>query len=181
MDQNKHAHSDAVLELCSRSKPTPMLQKFQAFHEAHPEVFDTLLAEVRLLLEKGRRAVSIVSLIHYLRWSLILEKEAGEPYALNDHTAAVYSRVLVILFPEFNGLFEYRRESTNEALGVRLEAMKQPGFYARRLVWADGTTLEDGWRPSTPYMPKHAAQRRPPIHAQQREWVCVECGASNAA
>lgn len=174
---------DALLELCSRAEQNKELKKFAQFHKENPAVFDALLTEVRLLVEKGWRAFSIVSLIHYLRWSLILEKKDGEPYALNDHTAPLYARALAVLFPdEFNGFFEFRGEGSNRTFGLTVEAKKEPGFYARRLMWADGTPLEQGWRPTKPYVPTHRAKRRPHVHARQESgttWTCSKCGTEN--
>lgn len=174
---------DALLELCSRAEQSNKLRKFAQFHKENPAVFDALLDEVRLLVKKGWRAFSIVSLIHYLRWSLILEKKDGEPYAMNDHTAPLYARALVILFPEeFNGSFEFRGENSNRTFGLALEGTKKQGFYARRLVWVDGTPLEEGWRPSKPYVPTHRAKRRPHVHERpepRATWTCLKCGTEN--
>ncbi len=55
----------------------------------------------------------------------------------------------MILHPEFNGRAAFRTSIADEVFGVRFEpGRKRPDCYARRLEWADGVSLEKGWKPS---------------------------------
>jgi hypothetical protein len=160
---------DAINELVLRSKSHPKLHAFLTFHNKHPEVFDFLVLEIRLRIEHGFKAFSYHSLWQYARWKLELEKGPGDTFKMNDHAAPFYARAITILYPEFNGLAEFRKSKADELFGTRIEPMpdKRPKKYARRLQWADGTAIEMGWRPSTPHVVNHSANRKPDIHERE--------------
>ncbi len=160
---------DAIGELVSRAvKPRHReLRAFYRFHKQHPEVLDFLCEEIQLRLDRFT-AFSYHSLWQYARWKLEFEKGPGDTFKMNDHCAPFFARAIVILHPEFNGRSEFRKSKADAIFGTRLEPLPKdrPKHYARRLQWADGTPLVSGWRPQTPHVITHAANRRPDIHPE---------------
>ena len=158
---------DAIDELVARSKDCLELRTFHEFHKAHPEVLDFLTEEIQLRLDHGFRAFSYRSLWEYCRWKLSRRTKPGATFELNDHASLFYSRAVTILHPEFNRRCEFRAAKVDEIFGVELEPIpeKRPRFYARGLQWVDGTSLEAGWRPSSPHVAGHVTNRRLDIHA----------------
>jgi hypothetical protein len=80
-----------------------------------------------------------------------------------------YERIIIILHPEFNGFYEMAKSQADADLGTMLEPVTKPG-HVRRLLWADGTRIENGWRPTTPHEPKpvlrrERVRRKPPVSA----------------
>jgi hypothetical protein len=160
---------DAIDELVRRSKADPELSKFEAFHKANPQVLDFLVAEIRLL--RGCGGFSFASLWHYSRWKLKHRKGTTTTYAMNDHLTPFYARAILILHPELNGRAEMRSRdgecNADRIFGTRLASgAKRNRDYSRRLEWADGTSLEDGWRPTHPHVIHHAATRKADIHSR---------------
>ncbi len=157
---------DAIDELVARSKDHPELQAFHAFHRKHPEVLDFLVQEIQLRIDHGFRAFSFSSLWQYARWKLEMRAGPGDTFLMNDHSETFYSRAIVILHPEFNRRAEYRRSRVDEIFGLRIEPVpeKRPKNYARRLQWADGTPIVNGWRPLRPHVINHTANRKRNIH-----------------
>lgn len=158
---------DAIDELVARSDDHIELRAFHEFHKQHPEVLDFLVQEIRLRLELFD-AFSYHSLWQYARWKLEMEKGPGDTFLMNDHAAPFYARAITILHPEFNGRAEFRKSKADEIFGTRIEPVpdKRPKNYARRLQWADGAAIENGWRPTIPHVINHAANRKPDIHAK---------------
>jgi hypothetical protein len=156
---------DAIDELVARSQDHRELRAFHEFHKAHPEVLDFLVEEIRLRLDRFD-AFSYHSLWQYCRWKLELEKGPGDTFLMNDHAAPFYARAITVLHPEFNGRAEFRKSKADAIFGLRIEPVpdNRPKNYARRLQWADGTSIENGWRPSAPHEVNRAANRRPDIH-----------------
>jgi hypothetical protein len=156
---------DAIDELVARSQDDRELRAFHQFHKAHPEVLDFLVHEIRLRLDRFD-AFSYHSLWQYARWKLELEKGPGDTFLMNDHAAPFYARAITVLHPEFNGRAEFRTSKADAIFGLRIEPVpeKRPKNYARRLQWADGTAIENGWRPSTPHVVNHPANRKTDIH-----------------
>lgn len=86
-------------------------ERFEAFHNEHPEVFDELRALCRRWLERGRARWSIWSAFAVLRWERRL---AGLPapdelYKLNNNYTGYYARKLMEEDPSLEGIFELRR------------------------------------------------------------------------
>lgn len=162
--------TDAIDELVAHSKSHPKLRAFHKFHKKHPEVLDFLVQEIQLRIDHGFKAFSYHSLWQYARWKLEMERGPGDTFKMNDHHAPLYARAICILHPEFNGLAEFRPSIADEIFETRIEPVpvgKRPKGYARKLQWADGTAIEDGWQPSTPHVVNHAANRKPDIHAKE--------------
>lgn len=161
---------DAIDELVARSKNHRELRAFHEFHKKHPEVLDFLVQEIQLRIDHGFPAFSYHCLCEYARWKLEMEQGPGITFKLNDHTAPFYARAITILHPEFNGRAEFRESTADTVFGTELEPVpdKRPKNYARRLQWADGTAIENGWRPQNPHVVNHAAHRKPDIHTAVR-------------
>ena len=157
---------DAIDELVARSKDHRELRAFHRFHREHPEVLDFIVQEIKLRIERGFAAFSYRSLWEYCRWKLQMHKGPGVTYLMNDHSIQFYARAIVILHPDFNGRAELRTSNADDVFGLTFETAARPKRYARRLIWADGTSLERGWRPTAPHIPASPANRRPDIHAR---------------
>jgi hypothetical protein len=153
---------DAIDELVARSKSHRELQAFHDFHRKHPEVLDFLVQEIRFRIDHGFMSFSFHSLWDYARWKLEMRAGPGDAFAMNDHAAPFYSRAITILHPEFNGLAEFRRCRADEVFGTDFAPL--PKHRRRqRLMWADGTPLEKGWRPEHPHIVA-AVNRKRDIH-----------------
>ena len=161
--------TDAIGELVARSKKHCELRAFHKFHKRHPEVLDFLVQEIRLRINHGFEAFSYHSLWQYARWKLEMQAGPGDTFMMNDHAAPFYARSITILHPEFNGRCEFRKSKADKIFGTQLEPVpeKRPKNYARRLQWADGTAIENGWRPSLPGVINHAANLKPDIHLER--------------
>jgi hypothetical protein len=158
---------DALTELLEYRKPhgaSSMLNRAHRFHRKNPEVLDFLVRELRAARSSQRKRTSLGSLWHYMRWTLVKRRwVAGETFVVTQNLSAYYSRFLVILHPEFNGFFQMAKSNADLDLGTMLESAskKQDQGYIRRLLWADGTAIERGWRPTTPHEPKSVKRRKP--------------------
>lgn len=161
---------DAIDELVARSKPHHELARFHRFHQEHPEVLDFLVSEIRLRIEQGFQAFSFASLWHYCRWKLEMKTGPSTTFLMNDHATPYYARAITILHPEFNGRAEFRGSTPDKVFGTELEPLpkKRPKGYARRLRWADGKPLEQGWRPTRPHVVGVVdVSKRPDIHPRR--------------
>jgi len=167
--------TDAIDELVARSKRHRELTAFHKFHKRQRGVLDFLVQEIQLRFDHGFEAFSYHSLWQYARWKLEMEKGPGDTFLMNDHAAPFYARAITILHPEFNGRCEFRKSKADKVFGTQLEPVpeKRPKNYARRLQWADGTAIENGWRPTLPHIINHAASLKPDIHTSTN--ICPYC------
>jgi hypothetical protein len=163
--------TDAIDELVARSRNDKELRAFHEFHKQHTEVLDFLVEEIQLRIDHGFEAFSYHSLWEYCRWKLEMEKGPGATFLMNDHAAPFYARAITILHPEFNGRSEFRKSKADNIFGTRIEPVpdKRPKNYARRLEWAGGIAIENGWRPQNPHIVNHSANRKPDIHSKDEQ------------
>jgi len=155
---------DAIDEIVARCKPHHELRTFHEFHRQNPEVLAFLIEEIETRMNHGQKSFSFASLWHYCRWKIDIGR-GPRTFKMNDHLTPYYARAIMILRPDFNGWAELRHNSVNDVFGLALELEKRPEFYARRVIWADGTALEDGWRPTLPHVVGVAeVAKRPDIH-----------------
>lgn len=82
-------------------------ERFQAFHAAHPFVFDALVRLAREAKARGCRRIGAKALWERARWDLWLEV-GGEPYRLNNDFTSRYARLIADTHPELAPLFEFR-------------------------------------------------------------------------
>jgi hypothetical protein len=156
---------DAIDELITHRRQTgsisPMLRRVHKFHRTNPQVLDCLVSEMYVDKENGWTRTSLGSLWHYARWVLTRKHRApGESFVMSNNLFPHYERIIAILHPYLNGFFAMARSKADAELGTMLEPGKAARKgYIRRLVWADGTAIESGWRPTTPHEPK-AVRRR---------------------
>jgi hypothetical protein len=149
---------DAVDELITSRKASPMLKRVLRFHKANPQVLDFLVSEMRVDRENGWTRTSLGSLWHYARWVLARKHKApGERFVMSNNLFPHYGRIIVILHPDLNGFFAMAKSQADADLGTMLEPVKTREM--RRLLWADGKPIEQGWRPTTPHEPKPVPRR----------------------
>lgn len=150
---------DELIQRCKQD--SPMLKRFHRFHQTNPQVFDFLISEMRVDRENGWKRTSVGSLYHYARWVLTRKYRApGETFVMDQRFESFYARVIAILHPDLNGFFEMKRSPVDAIFGTVLEPVaKSQRGYIRRLLWADGTPIERGWRPNAQHEPQPVRRR----------------------
>ena len=86
------------------------MAKFETFYPKHPVVLKELFEQLDEALELGFDHYGIRLLYENLRWKKRLAglPDPEEDYKLNDHYMAGYSRLMVAVRPEIDGLFRPR-------------------------------------------------------------------------
>lgn len=97
--------------------PLTLAERFEAYDEAHPEVYRTL---VKLAFEwkrrTGRHRLGIAALFERARWELSLQ--TGESPSLNNDYRSFYARKLMRDEPSLTGMFELRRSAADKWMAV---------------------------------------------------------------
>ncbi|SRR6266498_685812 len=157
---------DAIDELIAYRKQfgpiSPMLRRVHRFHRANRQVLDFLVSEMRVDRENGWTRTSLGSLWHYARWVLTRKHRApGESFVMSNNLFPHYGRMIAILHPGLNGFFEMAKCGADADFGTALEqcGKNRKRGELRRLLWADGTTIENGWQPTTRHEPMPVGRR----------------------
>lgn len=156
---------DALSELIEHCKPrglSPLGKRFYVFHKLNKDVLDFFMQELVTLQANGWTRTSFGSLWHHARWVLTtLRRGPGETFAMSQNMACHYARAIVILRPEFNGFFVMEKAAADSDFGTRIAPAPCPPVrgHVRKLQWADGTAIENGWRPTAPHEPQPVRRR----------------------
>jgi hypothetical protein len=101
-----------------QEKQYPNAVKLLNFHHRNPEFLPRIVAEFRLLKQLGRKAGSIESLIHFLRWEQHWRGD-GE-FEINDQLTALGVRICALLWPDINGMMKFHHCEADEILDTRI-------------------------------------------------------------
>jgi len=162
----KHSAVDEVMAHCKEIglKRSHLMRRFYRFHRHNPMLLNFLLQELVTLRQNGWPTTSFEMLWHHARWVLTFQRVPGETFSVCQNLMPYYSRLVIILFPEFNGFYRLKTSHADRDFGVSIEPPAKLTKVFRRLVWADGTPIENGWRPTIPYViPTDPVPRRPPV------------------
>jgi len=86
---------------------SPAYDRFLAFHEANPQVYQELEALALRLRSKGCKWIGMRMLWETLRYNN-LETATSDPYKLNNSYVSYYARLLLQHHPELSGAIEIR-------------------------------------------------------------------------
>ena len=106
-----------------------MAEQCTAFHERHPEVWDLFVQFTNEMIQKGFRNYSVNAIFERIRW----EKDAGgdgtSSFKLNNNYRALYARRFMRMYPEHQGFFR-TREQTSEDMPATGLCELTPADYA---------------------------------------------------
>ena len=162
---------DELMQHCRAMglKRSRLMRRFYRFHRHNPALLNFLLQELDVLRENKWPTTSFEMLWHHARWVLTFHSVPGERFSVCQNLMPYYSRLVIILFPEFNGFYRLKTAQADHDFGVTIEPRAELTTTLRRLMWADGTPIENGWRPSEPHViPANPVPRRPPVQRVPR-------------
>ncbi len=88
----------------------PIVERFDRFHQAHPEVYDELVRLARQAKTAGQKRLGIAMLYEVVRWNRTIAglPEDGEPFKLNNDFRALYARLIMQCNRDLADVFETR-------------------------------------------------------------------------
>jgi hypothetical protein len=108
----------SAIDLLLQGKQHPNAVSLLTFHRKNPEFFPRIVAEFRLLKQLGRKAGSIESLIHFLRWEQ--HWHGDSQFEINDQLTALAARVCALLWPDIGGMLKFSHCEADEILDTSI-------------------------------------------------------------
>ena len=105
-----NAYSQFDAEPCPLfDEPRRTIQdKFEDFHERHPEVYSEIVRMARELKAAGHQRYSMDALLHVIRWHRHVRRDQGDEFKINDWYSSRYSRLVQTMESDLDGFFETR-------------------------------------------------------------------------
>ena len=156
---------DELMQHCRQIglRRSRLMSRFYRFHRHNPALLDFLLQELVTLRQNNWPTTSFEMLWHHARWVLTFQRVPGETFSVCQNLMPYYSRLAILLFPEFNGFYRLKTAKADKDFGVCIVSTKGVEGL-RRLEWVGGTPIESGWKPSAPHIiPDKPVPRRAPV------------------
>jgi len=92
-----------------------MREQVSAFHSGHPEVWDLFVRFTEEKINRGFKHYSARGIFHRIRWETELPfYEKGRDFKINDHYSPFYARRFHRMYPQHQGFFRTRRQTSQE-------------------------------------------------------------------
>jgi hypothetical protein len=89
-------------------------ERFEAFDNANPRVYEELERMAATVWALGRRRIGIKTLFETLRWRYwMTTDDSSSHFRLNNNYTPYYARLLIDRHPEWDGLFALRGDDAN--------------------------------------------------------------------
>lgn len=82
------------------------IEKFEAYHRRHPEVWGLFKKYANEMRDTGRKRYSAWAIVSRIRWDHDIQKT--EEFKISNGYIAFYARVLIEACPKFRGWFQLR-------------------------------------------------------------------------
>lgn len=84
-----------------------LVERFVSYHRRHPQVWKLFIRYARQMRDGGnRKRYSAWAIINRIRWDHDMEKT--EVFKIANQYIAVYARLAMHVYPEFEGFFDLR-------------------------------------------------------------------------
>lgn len=94
--------------------------QFRAFHKAHPEVWSLFCRFAFDAINAGRKHIGANAVIERIRWETNVVADRGDEFKINNDHAPFYARMFMANYPEWDGLFRTRRQTSRDAPATNL-------------------------------------------------------------
>ena len=97
-------------------RPSPTIEeRFLEFHHGNPQVYSELVAQARLLKERGVKQIGIGLLYERLRWLQTIATAGADKFKLNNDFRALYSRLIMGQESDMKDFFKVRERTEEQA------------------------------------------------------------------
>lgn len=116
--QIKHLQQDQpdAIDVLLALNPHPLAQELAEFHQLNPTFLPAVAAELGWLKQVGRKRAGINSIVEFLRWDQPWKKNGG--YAVKNALTALMARVVMLFYPDTNGMLEVRSSVADGILPI---------------------------------------------------------------
>lgn len=86
-----------------------------AFHELHPEVWQMFSQFTHEVIRRGFRNYSCNAIFERIRWEKDVGGDGQNQFKLNNNYRAFYARRFMRMYPQHDGFFRTREQTSDDA------------------------------------------------------------------
>jgi hypothetical protein len=96
-----------------RTRLDEMREQVKAFHEKHPEVWDMFVRFTADIRNRGFKNYSVYAIFERIRWEKDVGGDGVTMFKLNNNYRPFYARAYMKKFPEAEGFFRTREQTSS--------------------------------------------------------------------
>ena len=100
-----------------------MRDQVSAFHNKHPEVWDLFVKFSFEMITKGYKNYSVKGVFERIRWEMDAGGDGVTTFKLNNNYTAFYSRRFMKAYPQYNGFYRTRKQTSGEEEATHLSEL----------------------------------------------------------
>lgn len=98
--------------------------EYEIINREHPEMYQQFRLFALQLLQAGRTRISHGTIIERMRWESAIN--AGPDYKINQNFGRPMAENFVSDYPEYEGVFEFRKRGERPAYDTRRQSQETP-------------------------------------------------------
>jgi hypothetical protein len=99
-----------------------------SFHKKHPEIYQLFARYTFELIRAGRSHGAAKLVTERIRWESYVNQSHGNDFKINNNYTALYARLFMHHYPEYEGFFKTRVMTSQAAPATKLPPL-QPSDY----------------------------------------------------
>lgn len=113
-------------------------EQAQAFHTAHPEVWTLFEKYTKQIISAGFKNYSGKSVFERIRWHMDTGGDGLNQFKINNNYCPFYTRRFMKMFPEHDGFFRTRKQTTEDKPATNLPELS-PTYYREEEIYGTAT------------------------------------------
>ena len=87
---------------------TTLTQRFNQYHRDNPQVYELFKKFTFMAIRRGHNRLSAWMIANRIRWETSIETFSVEEYKISNDYIALYARMFMHDYPEYNGFFRIK-------------------------------------------------------------------------
>ena len=105
-----------------------MKAQCQAYHKNHPEVWDLFVRFSKEIISKGYANYSVNAIFERIRWEMDVGGNGDSEFKINNNFRPLYARRFMKMYPDHDGFFRTRKQTSEEAPATNLPELKPKDY-----------------------------------------------------
>ena len=110
-----------------------MREQVAAFHRQHPEIWDLFVRFTFEMINRGYTHYSVNAVFERIRWEIDAGGDGTHAFKLNNNYRAFYSRRFMRMYPQHDGFFRTRQQTSGDRSATNLPELTPEDYEYRQV------------------------------------------------
>ena len=106
--------------MTDKTRLEEMREQCKRFHVEHPQVWRLFVRFTNEMIDRGFDHYSVNAVFERIRWEIDLGGDYATAFKLNNNYRAFYSRAFMRMYPQHDGFFRTREQTSDDKEATNL-------------------------------------------------------------